>query len=179
MIVSLCTLCSVCVVMCLASHTMGRIFYLRCSFHILYMYLHLPYIQLYTRVLMHTGFMYACYDVIFLYFIYVDTFTLYTIMRIYTNVHLFIYACQNIYICIYTPIYVLHICRININLLMLSYSWVLLQVPSYWTQHNFGFSRLWPSSKSVSYTHLDVYKRQVPVSMIIISHESNPVKVSG
>ena len=91
MMVSLCTLCSVCVVMCLASHTLGRILHLRCSFHILYMYLHLPYIQLCT-LLMHTGFIDACYDVTFLYFMYVYTFTLYTLMHTYADVHV-IYIC--------------------------------------------------------------------------------------
>ena len=56
------------VVMCLASHTRGKILPLRCSFHILYMYLHLPYIQLYT-LLMHTGFIYACCDVTLIFYI--------------------------------------------------------------------------------------------------------------
>ena len=152
MIVSLCTLCSVCVVMCLASHTMGRILHLRCSFHILYMYLHLLYIQLYTLVLMHTGFIYACCDVTFLYFIYVYTFTLYTIMHTYADVHLIDIClpwCTFWYFYTNTYIYLVHMYEFQgYNKSVIVILWLSsLQVPSYWTQHNFCFSRFLPSSK--------------------------------
>ena len=139
--------CMYYVCLCLASHKRGGGNFLFIYIYLFTAFTHIGYAIIYISV-------YCIYTYGLCYYIYIHMLTEFT--HFCYAIHLLFslillmqglnYACMN--------------SRKTINLLLLHYGWVTLQVPSYWTRHNFCFSRLQPSPNwhvaSLSKKHIKI-----------------------